>query len=236
MTAITAFLFIPFILILVIFVILRKLSKNTKKFWTPKRIIIVIAGYITLGFLAFLYFAFFYESKLTVLADSERKQLESELKSLQRYDQEYNSSYLTKAYIKNTWEFKFEGDTLPVSIQEGGNGLSFDIRLRYNDDIEKGKAVISYYQFPVIIDGLNMADQIPLPIVYMTQEQLFIEPPLENKVSYNRIKASLGIVDFNREVALEPSISLFHYSSVLLIDVARNTELEDLQGRVTYIR
>lgn len=152
----------------------------------------MIAGYITLGFLAFLYFAFFYESKLTVLANSEIKQLESELKSLQRYDQEYNSSYLTKDYIKNTWEFKFEGDSLPVSIQERGNGLNFDIRLRYNDDIEKGKAVISYYQFPVIIDGLNMADQIPLPIVYMTQEQLFIEPPLENKVSYNRIKASLG--------------------------------------------
>ncbi|MGE7948021.1 hypothetical protein [Lysinibacillus sp. NPDC093688] len=226
--------FIPLLLVAAIFLLLSKLSKKTKKIWTPKRIMICITCYIVLGLTAFIYVNFFSESNIPVLSSSEMKQIEKKLDQIRKYDQEYDSSYLTEDYKKKTWEINFEGDTLPIVINDDNN-LSLNIRQRFNDNIESGKALVTYYQFPFIINGIDLSDEVPLPNVYVAQNQLFIESLSRQQVNYYRIKATLGILDFNREVERERYEMDYSYSNVLVIDIPRSTDLKDSQGLVQYI-
>lgn len=233
MIATFSLFFIPLLLVAAFF-LLSKLGKKTKKFWTPKRIMICITCYIVLGLTAFVYISFFSESKIPVLSPSEMKQIEKKMDQIRKYDQEYNSSYLTEDFKKKTWEINFEGDTLPVVIN-GDNNLSLNIRQRYNENIEAGKALVTYYQFPTIINGIDLSDEVTLPNVFVAQNQLFIESLPKQQVNYYRIKATLGILDFNREVERERPEMDFSYSNVLVIDIPRSTDLEDSQGLVQYI-
>ena len=233
MIATFSLVFIPLLLV-VVFFLLSKLGKKTKKFWTPKRIMICITCYIALGLTAFIYISLFSESNIPVLSPSEMKQLEKEMDQIRKYDQEYDSSYLTEDYKKKTWAINFEGDTLPVVINDDNN-LSLQIRHRYNDNIEAGKALITYYQFPIIINGINLSDEVPLPSVFVTQNQLFIESLSKQQVNYYRIKATLGILDFNREEERERFNMDYSYSNVLVIDIPRSTDLKDSQGLMQYI-
>ncbi|MEY9974813.1 hypothetical protein ABH966_005230 [Lysinibacillus sp. RC46] len=229
MTATTLFFFTTILLVIAIFLILSKLMKKVKNIWTPKRIIIGITSYIVLGLTAFLYISFFSESKIPILSPSEIKQLEKKLDQIQKYDQEDDSSYLTEEYKKKTWELRYEGDTLPVVINEGDSGSNINIRVRYNDNIESGKALVTYYQFPVIIEGIDLDDEVPLPNVYVAENQLFIESLSRQQVSYFRINATLGILDMNREIEREHAMN-YSYSNVVVIDIPRSTVLEDSQG------
>ncbi|MGE8000127.1 hypothetical protein ACQKOF_15865 [Lysinibacillus sp. NPDC093190] len=233
MIATFSLFFIPLLLVAAFF-LLSKLGKKTKKFWTPKRIMIGITSYIALGLTAFLYISFFSESNISLLSPSEMKQIEKKMDQIRKYDQEYDSSYLTEDYKKKTWEINFNGDTLPVVINDNNN-LSLNIRQRYNDNIEVGKALVTYYQFPFIINGIDLSDEVPLPNVFVAQNQLFIESLSKQQVNYYRIKATLGILDFNREVERERFNLDYSYSNVLVIDIPRSTDLEDSQGLVQYI-
>ncbi|KOP69926.1 hypothetical protein AMS59_21740 [Lysinibacillus sp. FJAT-14745] len=219
--------FIPLLFIAAIVLLLGKLSKKIK-IWTPKRIIIGITSYIVLGLIAFLYISFFSESKIPLLSFSKIKQLEIKLDQIQKYDQEDDSSYLTEEYKKKTWDLKYEGNTLPVVINEGDSGSSINFRVRYNDNIESGKALVTYYQFPVIVEGIDLSDEVPLPNVYVAQNQLFIEALSKQQINYYRINATLGILDMNREIEHKP-YAMF-YSNVIVIDIPRSTVLEDSQG------
>lgn len=224
--------FIPLLFVVAIFLLLSKLGKKAKSIWTPKRIMIAIISYISLGLTAFLYISFFSESTIPVLTPSEIKQVEKKFDQIQKYDQEYNSSYLTEDYKKKTWEINFEGNTLPVVIND--DNLSLKIRQRYNDSIESGKALVTYYQFPFIIEGIDLANEAPLPNVYVAENQLFIGS-LPKQVNYFRINATLGILDMNRGIEREPYTMDYSYSSVIVIDIPRSTVLEDSQGLVQYI-
>jgi len=108
--------------------------------------------------------------------------------------------------------------------------------MRYKDNIDSGKAIVTYYQLPVILDGIDLSDKVPLPNVYMAHNELFIESLSEQQVNYDRIKPTLSILDFNREVEQEPYAMDYSYSNVLIIDIPRSTVLEDSQGLVQYIR
>ncbi|WP_374965324.1 hypothetical protein [Lysinibacillus sp. RS5] len=227
--------FMPLLLVAAIFLLLSKLSKKIK-IWTPKRIMIGITGYLVLGLTAFLYISFFAESKIQVLSPSEMKQLEKKLEQIQKYDLENDSSYLTEDYKKKTWELKYEGDTLPVIVNGDDSGSNYIIRMRYKDNIDSGKAIVTYYQLPIILDGIDLSDKVPLPNVYMAHNELFIESISEQQVNYDRIKPTLSILDFNREVEQEPYAMDYSYSNVLIIDIPRSTVLEDSQGLVQYIR
>ncbi|MGE7673559.1 hypothetical protein ACQKMV_08285 [Lysinibacillus sp. NPDC094403] len=224
--------FIPLLFVVAIFLLLSKLGKKAKNIWTPKRIMIAIISYIALGLTAFLYISFFSESTIPVLSRSEIKQVEKKFDQIQKYDQEYNSSYLTEDYKKKTWEINFEGNTLPVVIND--DNLSLKIRQRYNDSIESGKALVTYYQFPFIIEGIDVSNEVPLPNVYVAENQLFIGS-LQEQVNYYRINATLGILDMNRGIEREPYTMDYSYSSVIVIDLPRSTVLEDSQGLVQYI-
>jgi len=225
--------FIPLLLVAAIFLLLNKLGKKTKKIWTPKRIMIGITSYIALGLTVFLYISFFSESTIPVLSPSEIKQVEKKFDQIKKYDQEYNSSYLTEDYKKKTWEINVEGHTLPVVINDDSySGLK--IRQRYNDTIESGKALVTYYQFPFILEGIDLSDEVPFPNVYMAQNQLFIGS-LPKQINYFRINATLGILDMNRGIKRESSSLDYSYSSVIVIDIPRSTTLEDSQGLVQYI-
>lgn len=228
----TLFFFTTILLVIAIFLLLSKLGNKAKNIWTPKRIIIGITSYIVLGLTAFIYISFFSESKIPVLSPSEIKQIEKKFDQIQKYDQEYNSSYLTEDYKKKTWEINFEGDTLPVVIND--DNLSLKIRQRYNDSIESGKALVTYYQFPFIVEGIDVSNEVPLPNVYVAQNQLFIGS-LQEQVNYYRTKATLGILDFNRQFELEPDVIDYSYSNILVIDIPRSTVLEDSQGLVQYL-
>ncbi|MFJ5564087.1 hypothetical protein [Lysinibacillus xylanilyticus] len=230
MTATTLFFFTTILLVIAIFLLLSKLGKKAKNIWTPKRIIIGITSYIVLGLTAFIYICFFSESKIPVLSSSEIKQVEKKLDQIQKYDQEDDSSYLTEEYKKKTWELKYEGDTLSVVINEGDSGSSINIRVRYNDNIKSGKALVTYYQFPIIIEGIDLYDEVPLPNVYVAENQLFIESLSRQQVNYFRINATLGILDMNREIGREPYAMNYSYSNVIVIDIPRSTVLEDSQG------
>lgn len=227
--------FMPLLLVAAIFLLLSKLSKKIK-IWTPKRIMIGITSYLVLGLTAFLYISFFAESKIQVLSPSEMKQLEKKLEQIQKYDLENDSSYLTEDYKKKTWELNYEGDTLPVIVNGDDSGSNYIIRMRYKDNIDSGKAIVTYYQLPVILDGIDLSDKVPLPNVYMAQNELFIESLSEQQVNYDRIKPTLSILDFNREVEQEPYAMDYSYSNVLIIDIPHSTVLEDSQGLVQYIR
>jgi len=233
MIATTIFFFTQILLVIAIFLILSKLDKKAKNIWTPKRIMICISCYIVLGLTAFIYINFFSESKIPVLSPSEIKQVEKKFDQIQKYDQEYNSSYLTADYKKKSWEITFDGDTLPVVINNDDNNLSLNIRQRYNNNIESGKALVTYYQFPFIINGIDLSDEVPLPNVYVAQNQLFIESLSTQQVNYYRIKATLGTLDFIRE--RERYEMDYSYSNVLVIDIPRSTDLKDSQGLVQYI-
>ncbi|KOS64060.1 hypothetical protein [Lysinibacillus sp. FJAT-14222] len=230
----TLLVFIPILFVAAVFLILNKLGEKTKNIWTSKRIMIGITSYIVLGLTAFLYISFFSESNIPVLSSSEIKEIEKKLDQNQKYDQEYDSSYLTEDYKKKTWEINFDGDTLPVVINDNNN-LSLNIRQRYNDNIEAGKALVTYYQFPFIINGIDLSDKVPLPNVYMAQNQLFIESLSKQQVNYYRIKATLGILDMNREIEPESYTMNYSYSNVIVIDIPRSTDLEDSQGLIQYI-
>ncbi|KOS71648.1 hypothetical protein AEA09_01265 [Lysinibacillus contaminans] len=223
---------------LVVLKILKVLKNRMKIHWTPKHIFAVVTGYIAFGLLAFLYLSFFSETTLTTLSSEEIQKLQQVTEDIHRYDEENDSSFLTETYKKKSWQFEFEGDVIPVAVNEGSNWLNSDIRLRYNDDIEHGSIVLSYYQFPVIIEGLDLADEVPPPNVYMSEQQLIIESTSEHSISYNRVNASIAILDFNRidhtETEKMESVN-YQYPSVLLIEVARSTDLEDLQGRINII-
>ncbi|MGA3675481.1 hypothetical protein [Lysinibacillus agricola] len=227
--------FMPLLLVAAIFLLLSKLSKKIK-IWTPKRIMIGITSYLVLGLTAFLYISFFAESKIQVLSPSEMKQLEKKLEQIQKYDLENDSSYLTEDYKKKTWELKYEGDTLPVIVNGDDSGSNYIIRMRYKDNIDSGKAIVTYYQLPVILDGIDLSDKVPLPNVYMAHNELFIESLSEQQVNYDRIKPTLSILDFNRKVEQEPYAMDYSYSNVLIIDIPRSTVLEDSQGLVQFIR
>lgn len=226
-----------FILLFVLFIlkVLKILNNSIKIRWTPKHIFVVVTGYIAIGLLAFLYLSFFYESELTALSSEEIQNLEQVTKDLQSYYKEDDSSFLTKTYKKKSWHYEFEGDVLSIVVNEGSNGLNSDIRIRYNDDIAKGNVILSYYQFPFIIEDLDLTDEISPPNVYMSDQQLILEPTLAHSVSYNRVNASLGILDFNRTDHKESGTVNYPYSNVLLIEVARSTNVEDLQGRLNII-
>jgi len=233
MTATTLFFFTTLLLVIAIYILLSKLGKKAKNIWTPKRIMIGITSYIALGLTAFLYISFFSESTIPVLSPSEIKQVEKKFDQIQKYDQEYNSSYLTEDYKKKTWEINVEGNTLPVIINDV-NYSSLNIRQRYNDTIESGKALVTYYQFPFIIEGIDVSDEVPLPNVYVAQNQLFIGS-LPKSVNYFHINATLSILDMNRGIEREPSAMDYSYSNVIVIDIPRSTVLEVSQGLVQYI-
>lgn len=222
---------------LVVFKGLKMLNNRLNIRWTPKHIVVVVTGYIALGLLAFVYLSFFYDPELTALSNEDIHKLEQVTTDLQKYDIEGDSIYLTDAYKKETWQYEFEGDALPVAINKGDNGhlLNSDVRLRYNDDIEQGQVVISYYQFPVIIEGIDLADEMPLPNISVSEQQLTIAPAPSHSIHYNLVNASLSILDFNRENFDESGTVSYQYSSVLLIEVARSTNVEDLQGLINII-
>ncbi|MGE8036056.1 hypothetical protein B1B04_23560 [Lysinibacillus sp. KCTC 33748] len=229
----TIFFFTSILLVIAIFQILSKLGKKTKRIWTPKRIMIGITSYIILGLTAFIYISFFSDSKIPVLSSSDIKQVEKKFDQIPKYDQEFNSSYLTSDYKKKTWEINFDGDTLPVVINNDDNNLSLNIRQRYNDNIESGKALITYYQFPFIVNGVDLSDEVPLPDVYVAQNQLFIESFSKQQVNYNRLKATIGFLDFNRGAERYEMDN--SYSNFIVIDIPRGTEIEDSQGLIYYL-
>ena len=233
MIATTIFFFTQILLVIAIFLILSKLGKRAKNIWTLKRILICIICYIALGLTAFIYISFFSDSKIPVFSPSDIKQVEKKFDQIQKYDQEFNSSYLTSDYKKKTWEINFDGDTLPVVINNDDNNLSLNIRQRYNDNIESGKALITYYQFPFIINGVDLSDEVPLPDVYVAQNQLFIESLSKQQVNYYLLKATIGILDFNRGAERYEMDN--SYSNFIVIDIPRGTEIEDSQGLIYYI-
>ena len=220
---------------LVLLKILKILSHKIKIRWTNKHIFIVVTSYIALGLVAFLYLQFFYKTDLTTLSSEEMKNLEQVTAHIQKYYEENDSSFLTENYKKESWQFDFEGDVLPIEVIEGQSGLNSDIRLRYNDDIKQGRVVLSYYQFPVVLEGLDLTDDIPPSTVYMYDQQLIIEPASEHSINYNLVNASLSILDLNREEYEPTEITSSPYSNVLLIEVARSTNVKDLQGRIHMI-
>lgn len=230
-------LLIPILLVIVVLFVLRKVSNKTKNFWTLKRLSIGITAYIAVGLFALLYLSFFGDSSIQVLSKSELKKIEKNIESIQKYDQEYNSSFLTDNYKKKTWEIDFLGGTLPVIINNADSNLN--IRHLNNDNIPAGKVLVTYYQFPAIIDGIDISDKISLPNVYMSQNQLWIEALSRNEVNFHRIKASLGILDFNRKVDLDddyPSTIFYLSSNFIVIETPRGTDIEDSQGVIQYLR
>lgn len=220
---------------LVIMKFLKVLSNKIKIRWTNKHIFIVVTSYITLGLVAFLYLQFFYKADFTILSSEEIENLERVTANLQKYYEENDSSFLIEDYKKESWQFSFDGDVLPIEVKEGQSGLHSDIRIRYNDAIKQGHVVLSYYQLPVVLEGLDMADEIPPLQVYMSDQQLFIEPALEHSINYNLVNASLSILDLNREEHERTEITSSPYTNVLIIDVARSTNVKDLQGRIHII-
>ncbi|MGE7111093.1 hypothetical protein [Lysinibacillus sp. NPDC047702] len=229
-------LLIPILLVIMVLFVLRKVNNKTKNFWTLKRLSIGITAYIALGLFALLYLSFFADSSIQVLSKSELKKIEKNIESIQKYDQQYNSSFLTDNYKKKTWEIDFLGDNLPVAINSDSN---LNIRHLNNDNIPAGKVLITYYQFPAIIDGIDISDKIPLPNVYMSQNQLWIEALSRHEVNYHRIKAALGILDFNRKVDLDDdsSSTIFYLSSnFIVIETPRGTDIEDSQGVIQFLR
>jgi len=230
MTATTLFFFTTILLVIAIYILVSKLGKKAKNIWTPKRIIIGITSYIVLGLIAFIYISFFSESKIQILSPSEIKQVEKKSDQIQKYDQENDSSYLTEEYKRKTWELRYEGDTLPVVINEGDSGSRVNIRVRYNDNMESGNALVTYYQLPVIIEGIDLSNEVPLPNIYVAQNQLFIESLARQQVNYFRIKATLGILDMNRELERESYVMSYSNPNVIVIDIPRSTVLEDSQG------
>ena len=229
-------LLIPILLVIMVLFVLRKVNNKTKNFWTLKRLSIGITAYIALGLFALLYLSFFADSSIQVLSKSELKKIEKNIESIQKYDQQYNSSFLTDNYKKKTWEIDFLGDNLPVAINSDSN---LNIRHLNNDNIPAGKVLITYYQFPAIIDGIDISDKIPLPNVYMSQNQLWIEALSRHEVNYHRIKAALGILDFNRKVDLDDDYSstIFYLSSnFIVIETPHGTDIEDSQGVIQFLR
>jgi len=230
-------LLIPILLVIVVLFVLRKVSNKTKNFWTLKHLSIGITAYIAVGLFALLYLSFFGDSSIQVLSKSELKKIEKNIESIQKYDQEYNSSFLTDNYKKKTWETDFLGGALPVIINNADSNLN--IRHLNNDNIPAGKVLVTYYQFPAIIDGIDISDKISLPNVYMSQNQLWIEALSRNEVNFHRIKASLGILDFNRKVDLDddyPSTIFYLSSNFIVIETPRGTDIEDSQGVIQYLR
>lgn len=216
--------------------IVKVLSHNIKIRWTPKHVFVVVTGYIALGLFAFLYLQFFYEPKVTILSNEKLKALEQVTAHSQKYYDENDASFLTEDYKKESWQFDFEGDALPIEVNEGNIGYNSDIRVRYNNDIKQGRVVLSYYQFPVVIEGIDMTDEVPPPHVYMNDQQLIINQARKHSVNYNRVQASLSILDFNRGNEETSEIISSRYSNVLLIEVARSTNVEDLQGLIYIIK
>lgn len=232
-------LLIPILLLTLVFFVVRKVSNKTKNFWTLKRLSVGITVYIGVGLFALLYLCFFANSSIQVLSKSELKRIEKNIESIQKYDQEYNASFLTDNYKKKTWEVDFLGGTLPVTINNGNEDSSLNIRHLYNDNIPAGKAIVSYYQFPAIIEGIDISDKIPLPNVYMSQNKLWIEALSRHEVNYHRIKASIGILDFNREEDFDddyPSTIFYLSSNFIVIETPNGTDIEDSQGVIQYLR
>lgn len=230
-------LLIPILLVIVVLFVLRKVNNKTKNFWTLKRLSIGITIYIGVGLFALLYLSFFADSSIQVLSKSELKKIEKNIESIHKYDQQYNSSFLTDNYKKKTWEFDFLGDTLPVTIGNADSNLN--IRHINNDNIPAGKALVTYYQFPAIIEGIDISDKIQLPNVNMSQNRLWIEALSRHEVNYHRIKASLGILDFNRKVDLDDDYSstIFYLSSnFIVIETPHGTDIEDSQGIIQFLR
>lgn len=219
-------------LVLVLLKIIKRIGRTIKIRWTPKHVYLVVVGYIALGFVAFLYLQFFYESKGTILSKDEITALEEETTNVKKYYDENDASFLTDDYKKESWQFEFEGDVLPIDVNEGNNGFNSDLRVRYNDDIEPGHVILSYYQFPVVIEGIDLTNEVPPPYVYMNDQQLMINQPREHSVNYNRVQASFNILDFNRGLEKEETTEIISspYSNVLLIEVAPSTNVEDIQS------
>ncbi|MFJ7738201.1 hypothetical protein ACIQ2D_17945 [Lysinibacillus sp. NPDC097287] len=210
------------LIVLAIYKALKMVKTSMKIRWTPKHIVVVVIGYVTLGLVAFLYLNFFYESEITTLSSDEIQKLE------QLQEEDFSFLTLTDTYKKKSWQFEFEGDILPVMVNEDRNGLNPRISVRYNDDIKKGSVHISYYQTPVIIEGIDLTDKMPLPNLYMSEEQLIIEAVSRNSISYNSLNPSLSILDFNREIHDESGTVRYTSENVLLIETARSTNLEGL--------
>ena len=230
------FMILPFLFMVLlglgILKIAKFLSHNIKIRWTSKHLLVAITGYIALGLCAFLYLQFFYEPKVSTLSNEELTALEEVTIQLEKYYDENDASFLTEDYKKESWQFEFEGDVLPIDVNEGNNGFNSDLRVRYNDDIEPGHVILSYYQFPVVIEGIDMTDEVPPPHVYMNDQQLMINQPREHSINYNRVQASFNILDFNRELEKEKTTEIIGspYSNVLLIEIAPSTNVEDLQS------
>ena len=219
------------LLVFAVFKILKMLTNRIKIRWTPKYILVVVTGYITLGLLAFLYMNFFYEPEITTLSNEDIRKSEQITEKLQG---DY-SSFLTDTYKKKSWQYEFEGDVLSVDVNERDIGYNFDILLRYNDNIEKGKVILSYYQTPVIVEGLDLTDETSPPNTYMSGQQLMIGPASEHSVEFNRVDASLSILEFNRSGPDERTTMSYYQPNVLLIEVARSTNIEDLQSLINII-
>lgn len=229
------FTILPFVfivsLVLVLLKIMKRIGRTIKIRWTPKHVYLVVGGYVTLGLVAFLYLQFFYESEVTIVSIEELSAIEAETTHVKQYYDENDASFLTEDYKKESWQFDFEGDVLPIDVNKGNNGFNSDLRVRYSDDIEPGRVLLSYYQFPLIIEGIDVADEVPPPHVYMNDKQLMINQPMEHTVKYNTVQAKFKILDFNQELGNSGATEIISspYSSVLLIEVAPSTKVEDLQ-------
>ena len=219
-------------LVLVLLKIMKRIGRTIKIRWTPKHVYLVVVSYIALGLVAFLYLQFFYESKVAILSKEELTALEEETTHVTKYYDENDVSFLTDDYKKEGWQFEFEGDVLPIEVNEGNNGFNSDLRVRYNDDVKPGYVILSYYQCPVVIEGIDVTGEIPLPDVYMNGQQLMINQPRERAVNYNFVQATFKILDFNRDMENMETTEIISspYSRVLLIEVAPSTKIENLQS------
>ncbi|MEK5233197.1 hypothetical protein MHB42_15855 [Lysinibacillus sp. FSL K6-0232] len=221
------------ILLIASFVILlaRKLGKLTEGFWSPRKIFIGIISYLALGLCAFLYISLFLDSPTHVLSASELTAIEKDIHMIETYDQEYNGSFLTEQYQRDRWEFDFQGTSLPVTLQDS---YTFNIRYRYDEHIPVGKAIVTYYQFPYIINGINIAGEIPTPHVYIEQNELIIQPLPIQHIQYKRAEAVLTFLAFNREPHdHSPSTQS---SKFMVITISPDVELEDRQGFIQYLQ
>ncbi len=231
-----SFMMLFLFMLLIIIFLLSKFSRITQKFWSPRKIIMGITGYLILGLCAFLYLSFFAESPIQVLSGTDLKSSEKNGHTIQTYDQENHAYYLTKDHLQKTWEFNFHGTELPVISNNNTTSFHFNIRYRYNDDIPAGKVLVSYYQFPAIIDGIDISAEMSLPHLYMEQNELVIQALPEHRVQYYRAKASLMLLDFNRDHE-QGGYTLFASSSnVVVIDISPHTTLEDRQGLIQYLQ
>jgi len=189
----SSILFIITIIVVVVAIwIARKLLTNVKV-WTPNRVSLFLAVYITAGIMAMIVLATM-DNDIAILAEEELNAIDEAEQVFQETLNRAEYNQLDKKYIKQSIVYELQGDTFTLDVPN--NGRFYDIIIERNNNPEVRDVVVKYYETPQVRIGIDLSGYIKQPTMQIENDTFYMEPFRREEIIYNKISPNIQLADY----------------------------------------